>query len=433
MKTLLVKPVYLIVVAIGMFALPHVVSAQVIPTSEWVNLWSNATTLNNNPVPVNAVVYVYDRDGVLCGETTVTAAGSYGLLPVYRDDPFTTLVDEGAEPGDTLRLMIDDVPAQVLNIDVVVWTHNGDNIQTDIAVERLLPTSEWVSFWSGSSQIGDVPVYTGALIRAYDPDGVLCGEFTTVALGSYGLMPVYRDDPLTLDFDEGAEPGDVIQFTIEGHKASDFGPDDAVWSVNGHTNHVDLYVDEVPTFLLAVGLSFGTTSIAIEWTLSSAILPRHLTLLRQIEGSAGFVELSDVTIQRQETAYYAVDDDTETGVSYVYWLRVSSSDGQELLRLGTARIDPPVFGLLPGYPNPFREGTTFRIDLSSPTAVTVAIYDPAGHLVRRVLTRQPLPTGRNEVFWDGLDASGTSVPVGVYFVRVEAGRFQKIQKVTLIR
>jgi hypothetical protein len=53
-------------------------------------------------------------------------------------------------------------------------------------------------------------------VEAYDPDGVLCGEFSTRVEGIYGFMPVYGDDPATSDVDEGAEYGDQLTFVCEG-------------------------------------------------------------------------------------------------------------------------------------------------------------------------------------------------------------------------
>ena len=50
----------------------------------------------------------------------VTAEGQYGLLACYGDDP-TTSEDEGAQPGDTIQLIVD---GQVLGMDT--WTAHGD-------------------------------------------------------------------------------------------------------------------------------------------------------------------------------------------------------------------------------------------------------------------------------------------------------------------
>ncbi|MBC7224623.1 MAG: hypothetical protein H5T59_10200, partial [Anaerolineae bacterium] len=65
------------------------VTGLITPTNEWVNFWSIHTTLHGAPVPVGAVIQAFDPTGVPCGVYTVTIAGYYGLMAVYRDDPYT--------------------------------------------------------------------------------------------------------------------------------------------------------------------------------------------------------------------------------------------------------------------------------------------------------------------------------------------------------
>ncbi|MGA9351063.1 MAG: LysM peptidoglycan-binding domain-containing protein [Anaerolineae bacterium] len=105
--------------------------------------------------------------------------------------------------------------------------------------QPVTPTTEWVNFYGVSSTLDGQPLPIGAVVAAFDPNGVKCGEFTVHKAGSYGLMPCYRDDPLT-SADEGAQPGDAISFTINGLSATQLGPDAAVWTANGDLKHIEL-------------------------------------------------------------------------------------------------------------------------------------------------------------------------------------------------
>ncbi len=107
----------------------------------------------------------------------------------------------------------------------------------------VTPTSQWVNFWSVNSTFLGQPVPPGAVIAAFDPDGVQCGEFTVLFEGTYGLMPCYRDDDTTPE-DEGADPEDVISFTINGLPAVVGGPDDPIWTSHGDGHEVDLGVPD---------------------------------------------------------------------------------------------------------------------------------------------------------------------------------------------
>ena len=272
----------------------------IVITNEWVNFYGLNSYLDGLPLPLGAEIRAYDPDGVLCGVFTVVMPGQYGLLPVYRDDP-STPADEGAEPGDIIHFTINGAPAVPMGPDEPIWTSNGDLRHVELnAVSTaptptrtftptmtptgtapatatatptatatrtptptgvtptatstptrtrtptptgtpgvVIPTNEWVNFYGVNSFLDGAPLPVGAVVRAYDPDGVLCGLFVTTMPGQYGIMAVYRDDPLTV-VDEGARPGDTISFTINGWPATPMGPDTPVWTSNGDLRHVEL-------------------------------------------------------------------------------------------------------------------------------------------------------------------------------------------------
>ncbi|MGQ9516673.1 MAG: golvesin C-terminal-like domain-containing protein, partial [Anaerolineae bacterium] len=268
----------------------------IIITNEWVNFYGLDSYLDGLPLPLGAEIRAYDPDGVLCGFFPVIMPGQYGLLPVYRDDP-STPEDEGAEPGDVIQFTINGVPAVPMGPDDPIWTSMGALIHVELnAVSTaptptrtftptatatvtatrtptptvtptstptgitptatftptrtrtptptgtpggVIPTNEWVNFYGIDSYLDGAPLPAGSVIRAYDPGGVNCGIWIVNAVGQYGLMAVYRDDPLTI-IDEGARPGDTITFTINGWPATPMGPDAPVWTSNGDLRHVEL-------------------------------------------------------------------------------------------------------------------------------------------------------------------------------------------------
>ena len=95
-------------------------AAGVTPTQAWVNFYGTAHRQNGTPLPVGTRVLALDPDDVVCGATVITHGGRYGLLACYGDDP-TTTEDEGAMPGDTIRLMVD---GQTLGTGT--WTAHAD-------------------------------------------------------------------------------------------------------------------------------------------------------------------------------------------------------------------------------------------------------------------------------------------------------------------
>jgi hypothetical protein len=111
--------------------------ADVIPTWEWINVRGDVT-FNGQPAPVGSIVDAYDPDGIHCGTFTVTSAGIYGYMSVYRDDPFppNDTTDEGADPGDSIYFKVMGRDAQTSGNEV--WTANGDTNTVDLTADGVV-------------------------------------------------------------------------------------------------------------------------------------------------------------------------------------------------------------------------------------------------------------------------------------------------------
>lgn len=102
-----------------------------------------------------------------------------------------------------------------------------------LAGQALTFTDRNVDFW------GYMPgLKIGDTVTAYDPDGILCGAFTVKKEGVYGFLHVYGDDNLTKT-DDGAIPGDIIRFKVNGIEVLPEGPDSPVWTNDGDRLNVN--------------------------------------------------------------------------------------------------------------------------------------------------------------------------------------------------
>jgi hypothetical protein len=95
-------------------------AAGVTPTSTWVDFYGEARQVDGALMPIGTLITALDPQGIVCGATVVTVAGQYGYLACYGDDPHTA-ADEGAAPGERIRLMVD---GQVLGTGD--WTSRGE-------------------------------------------------------------------------------------------------------------------------------------------------------------------------------------------------------------------------------------------------------------------------------------------------------------------
>ncbi len=132
----------------------------------------------------------------------------------------------------------------------------------------ILPTNQWVDFYSLNSTYLGQPVPVGAYVAIFDAQGVQCGEYTVTTAGQIAVTPCYGDDATTPEVDEGAQAGDVLTFEINGRTARTEAisvngvgvpastvvtwnyPADVIWNLNLHVlfdTQVDLQSSANPS------------------------------------------------------------------------------------------------------------------------------------------------------------------------------------------
>ena len=92
---------------------------------------------------------------------------------------------------------------------------------------------------------------------------------------------------------------------------------------------------------------------------------------------------------------------------------------------------PIACGIIENRPNPFRAATDVFFQLTEPGSVCLRVYDVDGSLVATLL-RRALPPGAYSTTWRAVDESGAMVGPGIYFVRIETGRFTDTKKMVLV-
>lgn len=93
---------------------------------------------------------------------------------------------------------------------------------------------------------------------------------------------------------------------------------------------------------------------------------------------------------------------------------------------------PDDFELIQNYPNPFNAQTTFSFNLPYGTEVLIEVYDMLGRRVA-VLANEYYSAGSHELTWDGNLANGNELSSGIYFYRLQAGDFDKTNKMLLLK
>lgn len=87
---------------------------------------------------------------------------------------------------------------------------------------------------------------------------------------------------------------------------------------------------------------------------------------------------------------------------------------------------PKEFELQQNYPNPFNSATTISFTLPVKAEVSLQVFDALGKKVA-TLVAEELPAGLHRVSWNA------DLPSGIYFYRLQAGKFADTKKLMLIR
>lgn len=121
-----------------------------------------------------------------------------------------------------------------------------------LLVEIVIAVPPIASEYYGSVHIAGEPAGVGTNVSVYDSSGLLCGSFVVKRKGLYGFLSCKGDDPST-DEDEGAEPGEFVEFTVNNLEARS---EPALWSP-GSFNNISLEVGNAPLLAFPTQLGKG--------------------------------------------------------------------------------------------------------------------------------------------------------------------------------
>jgi hypothetical protein len=88
---------------------------------------------------------------------------------------------------------------------------------------------------------------------------------------------------------------------------------------------------------------------------------------------------------------------------------------------------PNDYCLYQNYPNPFNPSTKIKFALPKTEKVRIEVCNIIGQKIKTLLNKS-MPTGYHEV-----EFKGENLPSGIYLYRIEAGEFQDVKKMILIR
>jgi len=152
--------------------------------------------------------------------------------------------------------------------------------------------------------------------------------------------------------------------------------------------------------------------------------------------------LQEGIVNGSQIKYEYLDGEVYWNSSYHYWLESVSLDG-DLEYFGPVMVTinaegdnegipeiPLQTALFSAFPNPFNPSTNLRYAMSEPGDVRIDVFNARGQLLKSFRNTHNVP-GYYQVNWDGRDANGRAVSTGVYFYRMQSGKYVSTKKMVL--
>jgi hypothetical protein len=204
-----------------------------------------------------------------------------------------------------------------------------------------------------------------------------------------------------------------------------------------YTNPAD---ESLPVQMSGMEAESTVEGIKLSWETSSEVhsLGFHVWRSESEDGEYERITTSLIAGQGNSSAgavYNFTDKNFQANLTYYYRIEQVESDGGSEM-FGAIEVKalfiPTEYALSQNYPNPFNPSTTFTYDVPEVSEVTITVYSLLGKEVRTLYRKQQMP-GRYTETWDGTDNTGRKLASGVYFLRMQAGSYSKLRKMTLIR
>lgn len=393
--------------------------------------------------------------------------GDYDTLAVDSDDPSDAPVDFAAllarQTADSLDLRIvlhepcgnpmtdfhlavpfnmdDDITYGLFGGEVVLLA--GPIIAQYFGVPAVLMTGEQVPIdvpsWSGlepgSTQI-DFGMTKGALGYPTRATGVVSAFSADMAV-RYDALPDQPSIPWLemhdrhVSVEAGAPQPFGFQLVADSSMVGAYAAK-MIFETTDPSRHVvevpvNLVVEPVtPVALGSLSALAGADGVELSWEVPSLTEDLGFLIYRMDLANDVEVRLFEEPLRAgRDLRMTYVDRSAPRGTEIRYRLDAIGPQGDVLARrlvtVSTRWTGTPLgVWLGGGTPNPAAGSVAVRYGLPAAALVRIAVFDPAGRLIRTLEGGAVRAAGYHAATWDGRDDSGNRVAAGVYVVRLES-------------
>ncbi len=174
-----------------------------------------------------------------------------------------------------------------------------------------------------------------------------------------------------------------------------------------------------------VTLTWNESPSATSYTLQVASDQLFRTII--VDTTCADTSVSLPVVLQASTDYYWRVSASNAGGSSAYSVQGTFTTGTGIDALNESNGVPKEFALYRNYPNPFNPTTVIQYDVPKEAQVTIGVYNTLGQKVATLVNERE-SAGRYSVEFDGSRFSS-----GLYFFRMAAGSFVKVQKMMLVK
>lgn len=173
-------------------------------------------------------------------------------------------------------------------------------------------------------------------------------------------------------------------------------------------------------------IGFGAlNNVNIPVGLTGYKLYRNGTVIQNLPGNL-LVTYTDTTMPIGTNTYHA------TAMYGAY----ESGPTQDFVHIVTSTDDPAapasVTQLKGNWPNPFNPSTTISYSLKESGFTRIDVYNAKGQKVK-TLVNESKAAGDHSIVWNGKDDSGQELGSGIYFFRMQSGKYSSTRKMLMLK
>ena len=352
----------------------------------------------------------------------------------------------------TLNLTAEDEDNDPLSYEVIHKPVNA-TFNADTKIFAWTPTVSQKGLWTVAFRVED---NKSGYMKGFDVDSVVINVTSHIKIFSYypTEMPEIRK-PQNVEFgisvtdqasnnlnyswyvDDVKEPVNAPKFTFYSTKYSRGNHSIKVIVTDGVSADSLTWSTIVTRVELSSfqAASLPYEGVRLDWETANEINNAGFEVLRSLSAEGSYKKINTVLIESNDKGTYSfVDTSTVAGRTYHYKLEDVSTNGyrHQSKSLKVNVEIPHEFRLLQNFPNPFNPETRIRFQLPKPAETTARIYNVRGQEVKTLVDKKLSP-GYYEIPWKGENNGDLRVSSGVYYIRIQAGEYQAIKKMVMLK